>query len=354
MSCDEEDSRHPQVDALLQPLIAACDATQADTIASHIISEETVPLVVRIIGAKLKRPSFDFRDVQEADELKEDVIVRLWSRLEQCRIDPCRHGIANWRGYVRATTQHACDEYLRQKHPRRHSLENKLRYLFANRPHLAIWQTEEGGRRCGREKWRNRDTPRESAALLSTDFTALGIELPEGRSAADLALLVDTVLNRVGQPVDLDDLVDLIATLWGVRDYDRTWVQDLETVLWTAESGSAIDIESKLSDRQQLQLVWAEILELPVRQRAALLLNMRDDAITLLPITGVASIRQIALALGRSPVNFAVLWKKLPLADAAIALELGVTRQQVINLRKSARARLARRLKSQGGNIAPR
>jgi len=35
----------------------------------------------------------------------------------------------------------------------------------------------------------------------------------------------------------------------------------------------------------------------------------------------------------------------LPLEDAAIAERLGLTRQQVINLRKSARARLARRMR---------
>jgi hypothetical protein len=38
------------------------------------------------------------------------------------------------------------------------------------------------------------------------------------------------------------------------------------------------------------------------------------------------------------------LWKELPLDDLTIAGRLGATRQQVINLRKSARARLVRRL----------
>jgi hypothetical protein len=37
------------------------------------------------------------------------------------------------------------------------------------------------------------------------------------------------------------------------------------------------------------------------------------------------------------------LWDRLPVDDQTIAKRLGLTRQQVINLRKSARARLARR-----------
>jgi hypothetical protein len=42
--------------------------------------------------------------------------------------------------------------------------------------------------------------------------------------------------------------------------------------------------------------------------------------------------------------EFAKLWNNLPLEDTTIAQNLGVTRQQVINLRKSARERLARRM----------
>jgi hypothetical protein len=43
--------------------------------------------------------------------------------------------------------------------------------------------------------------------------------------------------------------------------------------------------------------------------------------------------------------KFAAIWNELPLEDARIAELLGLTRQQVINARKSGRERLARRLK---------
>ena len=54
--------------------------------------------------------------------------------------------------------------------------------------------------------------------------------------------------------------------------------------------------------------------------------------------------------------ELAALWPDLPLEDAAIAERLGLTRQQVINLRKSARARLGRRMREPvggRGNTAP-
>jgi hypothetical protein len=43
--------------------------------------------------------------------------------------------------------------------------------------------------------------------------------------------------------------------------------------------------------------------------------------------------------------EFAAVWNDLPIEDARIAELLGLTRQQVINARKSGRERLARRLK---------
>ena len=95
--------------------------------------------------------------------------------------------------------------------------------------------------------------------------------------------------------------------------------------------------------------MWKEICDLPLRHRAALLLNLRDshgaDALELFQLTRVAGIHEIAKSLDFQPEDFARIWNRLPLDDAAIADHLGLKRQQVINLRQSARARLSRRLK---------
>lgn len=89
--------------------------------------------------------------------------------------------------------------------------------------------------------------------------------------------------------------------------------------------------------------------QLPRNQRAALLLNLKETSgfgcITLFPVTGIATFRELADALEMSAESFAELWNELPLEDAKIAELLGLTRQQVINARKSGRERLTRRLK---------
>jgi hypothetical protein len=105
-----------------------------------------------------------------------------------------------------------------------------------------------------------------------------------------------------------------------------------------------------MHDRRMLARLWNEIESLPPPQRSALLLNLRDSgggsALSLLPATGIASIRQIAAVLGIAVETFAGLWKRLPLDDLEIASLLGVPRQKVINMRLAARQRLARRTAS--------
>ena len=91
-----------------------------------------------------------------------------------------------------------------------------------------------------------------------------------------------------------------------------------------------------------------EICQLPRRQRVALLLNLRNpqgiNIITLLPVTSIATFEQIAQTLEIPAGEFETLWADLPLDDLSIATYLGATRQQVINLRKTARERLLRRM----------
>lgn len=109
-------------------------------------------------------------------------------------------------------------------------------------------------------------------------------------------------------------------------------------------------VAAEVARRAMVRALWAEIRQLPVRQRAALLLNLRDaagrSALALLPLTRTAAVRDIAAAVELAPLELAALWPRLPLEDLEIAGLLGITRQQVINLRKAARARLARRMQA--------
>jgi hypothetical protein len=104
----------------------------------------------------------------------------------------------------------------------------------------------------------------------------------------------------------------------------------------------------QLASKESAEHLWREIEQLPPRQRAALLLNLREagggSAIPLITVTGLATSERIAELTGIPAGELASIWNQLPLDDNTIASRLGATRQQVINLRKCARERLARRL----------
>jgi hypothetical protein len=149
------------------------------------------------------------------------------------------------------------------------------------------------------------------------------------------------IFDEAAAPMLFDDLVRLAAELWSVSDAaDRESVDRQQS---TARS-PALELET----RQTVEALWKEVRQLRENQRAALLLNLRDvkgaNGVALLLISGVATMDEIAEAMGMPAERLAELWNDLPLDDLTIGGMLGISRQQVINLRKAARERLARRM----------
>jgi hypothetical protein len=177
---------------------------------------------------------------------------------------------------------------------------------------------------------------------------------------ATLNELLVAVFAAVNLPIELDDLAHLTAELLQVKDEP---IASLSENREGSESGKdsegqmagikdvavQADIAWQTEKRIFLQRVWEEAQLLPPVQRAALLLNLRDDGgrgcIALFPAVGIATMRQLAVALEMPIEKFAELWNQLPLDDATIAGLFNLTRQQIINARKAARERLARRLR---------
>lgn len=108
-----------------------------------------------------------------------------------------------------------------------------------------------------------------------------------------------------------------------------------------------------LESRQYLEILWKEIVELPARQREALLFNLREpttgNVVALLVVTGISTLHELAAVLDLSHAELTELWDVLPLDDASIAERIGGTPQQVIDLREAARQRLARRMRANSG-----
>lgn len=352
-------------DALLTPFLEADSESESASILTELISVQATPIIRGIIRYKLRVQLVNrsiSRQRLDAEDIRGEVVLQLLKRLQALKAAP-HNAIADFRSYVATTTYHTCDQFLRREHPQRWHLKNKLRYVLKHRPVFALWQNGEGWF-CGLTEWWDQlqiepGSPSRIAKAGRAQQVLDGLQSSgakeftgEGPRQLKIEHLLLAIFKHVGLPIELDEMVTVVSTLWGISGQtfqaaegsdpgDRT-----NELTPDARKDAAFEIEK----RDDLERTWAEICQLPMRQRVALLLSLRDpggrSALLLLPVTGIATIHQIAEALDTPAEQFAALWNRLPLDDATISGQLGVTRQQVINLRKSARERLARRLKS--------
>jgi hypothetical protein len=277
-------------------------------------------------------------------------------RLRDFKTDPEAKLISNFGSYITAVTYNVCYDYLRQKHPKRWRLKNRVRYLLTNREGLALWAGEDGGWLCGYASWRERERAKPRARgeqillAVTESFEAAGLLNSDVRSLPPAELL-SHIFKVAEGPLEFEDLVGLVAELWGEVDYAEQIEADITGMATPFDQipDPRPGVEVELEDRVRLKLIWEEICLLPLPQRVALLLSIRDSqgrsVLTLFQITNTASMRQLAEAMGMPAESFAQMWNDLPLGDATIARHLGATRQQVVNLRLSARKRLARRVR---------
>jgi DNA-directed RNA polymerase specialized sigma24 family protein len=332
--------RMDRVDQRLVPFLSATDSAEAERSLGEVLAELR-PVVQGIVRRKIGRDS----PGAEADDLHSEVMVKVLDRLEGLRANPHTEPIADLRSYVAVVAYNACNALLRRKHPRRWQLKNRIRYVMTHQGGFALWEGERAEMLCALDRWRDSAVVargRVEEIVAKPSFPLSG-NLAEAK-IANLRQLLHAILEQAGGPVELDILVSGLAAVHGIEETPARYPTDaLENV-----ADSRADFASTTEARSYLHRLWDEIRDLPLRQRTALLLNLRDlheGVIALLPLTGVASIRQIAEMLEIPVDDFARLWNDLPIDDATIALRLGITGQQVINLRKSGRARLARRMR---------
>ena len=338
-----------KIDVLLEPLLTETSDDQADALLSQLITEHAEPVIRGVIRFKLRLNSYRETQRAEADDIHQEVVLQLVAQLQRFRKVPEGHPISDVRGMAAVIAHRTCARWLRRQFPERHALKNRLHYLMTRQRGFALWE-DDGRSLAGFALWQKENKPAKAARHLS-DIESLPnhIRALKSDKPQELADAVAAIFNYAGGPVDFDELVSAIAAIQGISDQPIESLAEDEDGGVFASATSAPDQAWRMEKRMFLQRLWEELQQLPINQRAALLLNLKDPSgfgcITLFPATGVASVRQLAAALDVSPESFAEVWNDLPLEDARIAELLGLTRQQVINARKSGRERLARRLK---------
>ena len=322
-----------KIDVLLEPLLAEASDEQADELLSQLITVHAEPVIKGVIRFKLRFNSYRETQRAEADDIHQEVVLQLVAQLQRFRKLPSGHPITDVRGMAAVIAHRTCARWMRRQFPERHALKNRLHYLLTRQRGFALWQDENGKLVAGFAVWQQQKQNRSDVDNLPAIFE------PKMRKAQELADTVATIFNYLSGPIEFDELVSGVAAIQGISDQPIESLTDDEDAVHSNRRRRNPIQRGASRNSMFLQRLWEELQQLPVNQRAALLLNLKDasgfSCITLFPATGIATVRQLAAALEISAEDFAELWNDLPIEDARIAELLGLTRQQVINARKS-------------------
>ena len=335
-----------KIDALLEPLSLETSDERADEVLLQLINDHAEPVIKGVIRFKLRLSSYRETQRAEADDIYQEVLLQLLSVLQKFRKSPDVNPIADLRGMAAVIAHRTCARWMRRQFPERHALKNRLHYLVTRQRGFALWQNAEGQLVAGFAAWQDQH---KSAIRQLADALPGHLRSATGGKPQELADTVAAIFNHLGSPIEFDELVSGVVTLLGVSDQPIESLAEDEDEVALVPDASEPDPAWKIEKKMFLRRLWEELEQLPRNQRAALLLNLKESSgfgcITLFPVVGIATLRQLATALEMSAEALAEVWNELPMEDARIAELLGLTRQQVINARKSGRERLARRLK---------
>jgi hypothetical protein len=353
-----------QIDALVASFLITSDEAEANSLLEQLICRHSMPMIRNIVGSAVRfylTPFEGGSDLRDLDDISGDVVLKLLKSLRRLKTSLSAETSSSFqrggfRSYVAVTTYNTCYDYLRNKYPQRHKLKKRLKYTLSHQPGLALWENDEICL-CGLAHWDglakshdSKERLRELHSNLQSFRQSLSLKL-DGRSE-DLAQTLHAIFSLVGSPVELDPLVSIVAELLEVRSHMLVAGRDYEhgSDLQRQIPDLQEKVGARLEQQAYLEQLWEEITLLPLGQRTALLLSLKDsqgnEIVSLLDHLRIATLSQIADALAISAERFAELWKSSPIDDNAIAKHLGVTRQQVINLRLSARRRLARHIEA--------
>jgi DNA-directed RNA polymerase specialized sigma24 family protein len=326
-----------ELDVLLRQYLDATADEDVERLLIRIIEGMARPVVTRIVASATAR---DGTAAGDTEDVVADTLADLLRRLRDLR-GGAGTPIHDLRGYVAVCAYNRCHERLRERYPARNRLRNQLHYLCGHHPKLAVWHAAHGAIVCGLTEWQGR-APLPDAAAERVHVSARSD--PSAENRAQLVALVPELLRAAGGPLELDALVAAVARLIQLAP------QRVEVSLTAVEPMTELAVDDVLTLRTSVRELWDDVRRLVVRQRVALLLNLRDpngnECLSLLPLTRTATMAEIAAALEMPPEALAALWNDLPLSDARIAELLHATGRQVIKLRRLARERLRRMQKS--------
>src|SRR5262245_6643207 len=114
-------------DAILLPLLKA-GKEKEESCLSELISTYAEPVIKKVVQGRLGISAYrqNTKESWDAEDVFGNAITRLLSHLLKFAKNPQEHPIRDFRSYAAVVAHHACNQYFREKFPRRTQLQNKL------------------------------------------------------------------------------------------------------------------------------------------------------------------------------------------------------------------------------------
>jgi hypothetical protein len=330
------------MDSILKPLLDSKNETERDRLFDELIRMKTAPLVRKLIRQRLGfylNPDGSNPRHPEAEDLYLKILLGLRQRINLMLAEPEKSRINDYEQCVVNVAGAECRKLLVARSGPRARLERNLRELFNSGGEFKVWTDNEGSTLCGFASWEGRRISIASAERLARMAENLESFKPARGSYKSLqkapnSKLAGEILQWLGDPVEYEALVDLVAAFRGISDQPA---EAIEAALSSGEIQDAFQTPNAGEDPEKKKIklteLWEEINKLPKESRLALCFSPAggeaDDLCDLLLASNVASPAELAEGLEIPLETLMRIWRRAPMDNETLGDCVGATALQV-------------------------
>jgi DNA-directed RNA polymerase specialized sigma24 family protein len=329
---------------------AGSDYYQQTAIDELIISHVD-PVIKKILLQRLRLHfNGSHRDLSssEAEDIYQTVVMKLFGNPRVCNLARLHNNIDELRKYTAAIAHNVCNDFFRAKYPERNRLKDKLRDLLRRHPDFASWR-EQDRTLCGFANWIGCHQSNKAERLIhEIDENSNAAEI-EGLNltalaGSQLSKLVADLFCWCQGPIDIDNLIYIVAKLHGIKDcpVESLTCDNLAVHRIVDPFGSHHEyIELK----DLLLGLWTGLLDLPHNHRRAFIYMSQDQAgeslLHRMLREQLVTVSQIYAMLELTREELIEIWDLLPMDTQTAAAKLGVDSRLIAKWRHRATKKLA-------------
>lgn len=287
------------------------------------------------------------KEISDLDDFEEECILSIWTKINALKYGETEVAIDNIEGFVRRIVHNKYCDAIRKKRPGWYYIKLELQEIFngkANIKGFSYWEVQGVGKLCGFTAWCNtKKCETVKCRELVDDIKKFKLNYLQNRDPHEMPIyeLAAAVLDYCGAPVDIDTLTGTIAGMLNMSGIDTV---SLDSPNESDDEGFSpadrlvaenVDIEKQITQADYFSKIinwfWAELENLPLKQKKILLYGLGSDQVSAL-CAGVGY-ESVAKALGMTKAQLVEIIDDFPVPDIQISQELEMSTRAVPSAR---------------------